>query len=432
MYNKDIAGKRLLLVGGVASAYDLIELARRNHVFLGVADYNKDTSIKRAADAAYDIDVTDIDAVVELYQREKYDGIISNFSDMLAPFVTQAAEQIGRYVPYTVEQLKMSTDKEFFKKTCMAYGVSVPKLYTMNVSDEESMGAVELPVIVKPVDGSGSKGIVICHTKEELAVGYTNAVQASRSGRAIVEQYLPYDEINVTYIAQNGDIQLAAIHDRYFNTQQKDVVRVPDMYIYPSRYTNIYMEKYNEPVIHMLKSLGIKNGSLFMQACVKDEVVYFYEAGMRLNGCKTYDILEVENDFNTFERLIRFALTGDMGQHCVFTPKMNKWYATWNVVAKPGAVINEFRGLEELNSYPWMIGTKIRYRIGDQVPANSKGTLLQLLGRFHLWAETKEQLIERIDHMQTLFDAMDDEGESVLLTPHDVDDLKQRIDYGFK
>lgn len=429
MYNKDIAGKRLLLIGGVASAYDLIELARRNHVFLGVADYNKDTSIKRAADAAYDIDVTDIDAVVELYRREKYDGIISNFSDMLAPFVTRAAEQIGGYVPYTVEQLKMSTDKEFFKQTCMTYGVSVPKQYTFNVNDEESMGAVKMPVIIKPVDGSGSKGIVICHKKEELAGGYANAVLASRSGRAIVEQYLPYDEINVTYIAQNGDIQLAAIHDRYFNTQQEDVVRVPDMYIYPSRYTNIYMEKYNEPVIHMLKSLGVKNGSLFMQACVRDEGVYFYEAGMRLNGCKTYDILEVENDFNTFERLIRFALTGDMGQHCVFTPRMNKWYATWNVVARPGAVIKEFRGLEELNSYPWMIGTKIRYRIGDQVPVNSKGTLLQLLGRFHLWAETKEQLFERIEHMQTLFGAVDVEGKNALLTPHDVENLRQKIDY---
>ncbi len=432
MYNKDIAGKRLLLVGGVASAYDLIQLAGRNHIFLGVADYNKDTSIKRAADAAYDIDVTDIDAVERLYRDEKYDGIISNFSDMLSPFVTRLADRIGGFAPYTVEQLRMSTDKEFFKKTCLQYGVSVPEQFEVDVKDERSLDAVELPVIVKPVDGSGSKGIVVCHTKEELVSGYAAAAQASRSGRAIAEQYLPYDEINVTYIAQNGDIQLAAIHDRYFNTEQEDVVRVPDMYIYPSRYTDIYLEKYNEPVIHMLKSIGIKNGSLFMQACVRDNVVYFYEAGMRLNGCKTYDILEVENDFNTFERLIRFALTGDMGPHCEFTPRMNKWYATWNVVANPGAVIKAFRGLEELQSYPWMTGTKIRYRIGDQVPADSRGTLLQLLGRFHLWAETKEQLLERIDHMQTLFDAVDEEGKSALLTPHDVEDLRKKIDYDLR
>lgn len=75
---------------------------------------------------------------------------------------------------------------------------------------------------------------------------------------------------------------------------------------------------------------------------------------------------------------------------------------------------------------------QIRYRIGDQVPADSRGTLLQLLGRFHLWAETKEQLLERIDHMQTLFDAVDEEGKSALLTPHDVEDLRKKIDYDLR
>ena len=429
MYNKDIAGKKILLVGGVASAYDLINIARRNHVFIGVADYNKQTLVKRAADAAHDISVTDVNAVVDLCRTEKYDGIISNFSDMLSPYVTQIADRIGGHVPYTVEQLRMSTDKEYFKETCRRYGVNVSKEYKVDIKDEASLDAVQMPAIVKPVDGSGSRGITVCRTKEELVRGYAKAEKASRSGRVIVEEYLPYDEINVTYIAQNGEIQLAAIHDRYFNTEHRDAVPVPDMYIYPSRYTDIYLMDYNATVIHMLKSLGIRNGSLFMQACVKDNVVYFYEAGMRLNVCKTYDILEVENDFNTFERLLRFALVGDMGKHCVFTPKMKKWYATWNIVAKPGAVIKEFRGLEELNSYPWMISTNIRYNVGDQVPENSKGTLLQLLGRFHLWAETKEELIERIDIMQTLFKAFDSHGEDALMAPHDIEDLRNRIDY---
>lgn len=429
MYNKDIANKKLLLVGGVGSAFDLINLARRNNVFIGVADYNKNTAIKRAADVSYDIDVTNVDAVVKLVKEEHYDGIISNFSDMLSPFVTMMSEKLGFNVPYTVEQLKMSTDKQYFKDMCIKYHVSVPKEYRLNLENTEYVNNINFPVIVKPVDGSGSKGITICHTEEELKIGYENAIKKSRTGKAIIEQYISADEINVTYIAQNGDIQLAAIHDRYFNTQQKDVVRVPDMYIYPSRYTNLYIEKYNDTVINMLKALGIQNGSLFMQACVQNDVVYFYEAGMRLNGCKTYDILEVENDFNTFERLLRFALTGEMGKKCVFTPKMNKWYATWNVVAKPGAVIKEFHGLDELNSYPWMISTNIRYKEGDRIPVDSKGTLIQLLGRFHLWADTKEQLIERIDIMQSLFKAVDVNGEDALLTPHDINDLKMKINY---
>lgn len=429
MLDTDLSGKRLLLVGGVGSALDLITLARRNGVFIGVADYNKDTSVKRAADAAYDINVTDVDQVVDLYEKERFDGIISNFSDMLSPFVTQAAERVGAYVPFTVEQLRMSTDKKFFKKTCMKYGVSVPKVYQIDAEEDIDKTKIDYPVIVKPVDGSGSKGISICKNREELRTGVQKAFATSRHNEIIVEQCIQQDEINVTYIAQNGDIQLAAIHDRYLNMKQDGSVKVPDLYVYPSRYTDLFIEKYNASVIRMLKGIGVKNGSIFMQACVKDNVVYFYEAGMRLNGCKTYQILEVENDYNTFEHLLNFALTGNMGEHCNFNPKFKRWYATWNVIGKPGAVVDRFVGLEEMKSYPWLIQAAIRYLRGDMIPANSKGTLIQLIARIHIYGDTKEQLLERLDKIQRLYQTYDPEGQKILIEPHDIDELRKALDY---
>lgn len=429
MLNADLNGKRLLLVGGVGSALDLITLARRNGVFIGVADYNKDTSVKRAADAAYDINVTDVDQVVKLYQDEHFDGMITNFSDMLAPFVNEAAERVGAYVPFTTEQLRMSTDKKFFKKKCLEYGVPVPKEYPIQSVEDIEKVDLDYPVIVKPVDGSGSKGISICNNKDELQNGVKVALETSRHHQIIVEQCIPYDEINVTYIAQDGDIQLAAIHDRYLNKKQDGSVKVPDLYIYPSRYTDIYLKKYNASVIKMLKGIGVKNGSIFMQACVKEGQVFFYEAGIRLNGCKTYQILEVENDYNTFEHLMQYALTGSMGEHHDFNPKFKRWYATWNVIGRPGAVVDRFAGLDEMKSYPWLIQAAIRYLKGDMVPPTSKGTLIQLTARIHLYGDTKDQLIERLDKIQKLYQVYDANGEKVLIEPHDVEELRKDLSY---
>ena len=65
MLDNSLAGKRLLLIGGIAPMTDLIELARRNGVFIGVADYNRGTKIKQIADAAYEIDALDVDALAE-------------------------------------------------------------------------------------------------------------------------------------------------------------------------------------------------------------------------------------------------------------------------------------------------------------------------------------------------------------------------------
>ena len=424
-----LRGKKLLLVGGIGPTADLIELAHRNGVRIGVADYNKDTRIKQMADFQHEVNAVDVDALTELYLHEGYNGIISNFNDMLSPYVARVAERVGAFVPYDVELLRMSTDKKYFKKTCIDYGVQVPREYYINDISQIEKSTIDFPVIVKPVDGSGSKGISICRNRMELSAGYTKALEMSRSGNVIIEDYLPFDEINITYIAQDGDIQLAAIHDRYFNENQQDVMKVPDMYIYPSKYTGLVYEKYNDQILNMLRGIGVKNGSMFIQAIVKEDQVYLYEAGMRLNGCKTYQILEVENDYNTFEHLMQYALTGSMGDYCHFDARLSRWYATWNVVGVPGMTCQSFSGIEELNTYPWLIRNAQTYGSGETIPLTAKGTLVQLVSRIHVYGNTKEQLLEHIDCLQKTFKVKDPDGKDVLMKPHDINDLREKLNY---
>ena len=429
MIIKGLKGKKLLLVGGLNNTVDLIDLAHRNGVTVGVADYNHGTLAKSLADYAHDVNAYDEDAMAELVLSEHYDGVITAFNERLGPIVRKLADRFGMYTPFTVEQLQMSTNKKYFKHTCQKYGVPVPEEYDIHTFEDIHKQKIVYPVIIKPVDAASSVGVTPCYTPEELEKGFEKAKKASKSGDVIVEQYLPYDEINLTYIAQNGDIQLAAIHDRYFNTEQKSATKAPDLYIYPSRYTALILEKYNEKIIAMLKGIGIQNGSLFIQAIVNGEQLYCYEAGMRLNGCKTYQILEVENDYNTFEHLMELALTGSMGEKVNFDPHFKHWYATLNVLGKPGATIAEVCGEKALNSYPWMVHIARRDGVGHTIPLDSAGTLVQDTTRIHVVADTKEELMERIDRTNELFQLLDADGNSIILKPHDIEEVLTGLDY---
>lgn len=429
MLNMDLRGKKLLLIGGINNTADLVELAHRNGVTIGVADYNKNTYLKSIADYAHDISVYDEDAVATLIQEYRYDGIITAFNERLGPVASEIGNKLGLPVPFTVEQLKMSTNKKYFKRTCQKYGVPVPREYVVASLEDIKNADIEYPVIIKPVDSASSVGVTPCHNAAELEAGYKKAIGKSKSGDVIVEQYLPYDEINLTYIAQDGVIQLAAIHDRYFNTAQKSATKAPDLYIYPSRYTDIFLEKYNDLIIHMLEGIGVKNGSLFIQAIMHDGRLYCYEAGMRLNGCKTYQILEYENDYNTFEHLMEFALTGSMGGPTAFSPKFKRWYATLNVLGEPGATIAEYRGIKALETYPWLIHIARRYKEGDTIPADSAGTLVQDTTRIHVVADTKEELMARIAKVNELYQILDPEGRNIILKPHDLDEVLAGLDY---
>ena len=278
MISKSIKGKKLLLVGGLNNTVDLFDLAHRNGVLVGVADYNHGTLAKAMADYAFDVDAYDEDAMVKLVKEENFDGVITAFNERLGPIVRKLADRLGMYTPFSVEQLQMSTNKKYFKHTCQKYGVPVPKEYAIDGIEDIYKQDIEYPVIVKPVDSASSVGVMPCFTQSDLETGYKNAIAHSKRREVIIEQYLPYDEINMTYIAQNGDIQLAAVHDRYFNTEQKSATKAPDLYIYPSRYTNLILEKYNDRIINMLKGIGVQNGSLFIQAVVCRGKLYCYEA----------------------------------------------------------------------------------------------------------------------------------------------------------
>ena len=429
MLIKGLKGKKLLLVGGLNNTIDLIDLAHRNGVTVGVADYNKGTLAKSLADYAHDVNAYDEDAMAQLCMDEHYDGVITAFNERLGPIVRKLADRLGMFTPFTVEQLQMSTNKKYFKHTCQKYGVPVPEEYSIHSLEDIQNQKIAYPVIIKPVDAASSVGVTPCFTSEELEKGFEKAKKASKSGDVIVEQYLPYEEINLTYIAQDGDIQLAAIHDRYFNTEQKSATKAPDPYIYPSRYTDLILEKYNEKIISMLDGIGIRNGSLFIQAIVNGDQLYCYEAGMRLNGCKTYQILEVENDYNTFEHLMELALTGSMGEKVAFDPHFKHWYATLNVLGKPGATIAEVRGEKALNSYPWMVHIARRDGIGHTIPIDSAGTLVQDTTRIHVVADTKEELMERIDRTNELFQLWDADGNSIILKPHDTTAVLAGLNY---
>lgn len=429
MLDVSLCDKKILLLGGINTTADLIHLAHRNRVKVGVADYNKNTYVKGLADYVHDVSAVDEDAIVKLFINEGYDGIISAFNERLGPVVSRIGDKLQKPVPFTVNQLRMSTNKKYFKQMCIKYGVPVPKEYFITSIKDIRESDIDYPVIIKPVDGSSSVGVTPCYSAVELEKGFQKAKRLSKSGDVIVEQYLPYDEINLTYIAQNGDIQLAAIHDRYFNTTQKSATKAPDLYIYPSRYTPLFLQKYNNIILNMLKEIGIKNGSLFIQAIINGDELFCYEAGIRLNGCKTYQILEYENDFNTFERLMEFALTGSMGKKTHFNPRFKRWYATLNVLGQPGATIGGFGGIEALESYPWLIHIARRNRVGDTIPEDSAGTLVQDTTRIHLYADTKEELIERIDKVNELYKIYDLDGNNIILTPHDTQEVLHKLDY---
>lgn len=166
---------------------------RHKSIYTIVADYYpvEKSPAKRIADKAIEVSVTDVDAVVSVIKEDSVDGVIVGFSDMLLPYYAEICEKAGLPCYGTKEQFEILIAKDKYKALCRQFGV--PTIPEYNINDEN----IKYPVLVKPVDSSGSRGITICHNRQELEEAVEKGKQASKTGKVLIERYMDGREVTV-------------------------------------------------------------------------------------------------------------------------------------------------------------------------------------------------------------------------------------------
>lgn len=213
-------------MGGINLACEIVETAKEMGVYTLVTDYLPDSPAKKLADEALMLSTVDVDTIVDFCKENKIDGVFTNFIDAMLPYCQQVCEKLNIPFYLTPEQIEQYGIKDKFKQLCIENNVGAPKRFYIDPENpEKDIDKVEFPVIVKPVDSSGSKGISVCKSKDELRAAFERALSYSRSKNIVVEKYFTGDEVTANYIMNDGNIKLSCIHDRYFNTEQKRIFK---------------------------------------------------------------------------------------------------------------------------------------------------------------------------------------------------------------
>ena len=420
-----LSGKRLLVLGGVIQMVEVVKLAKTYGIEVLVTDYLENSPAKKYADKSFMVSATDVDGVVELCKSEKVDGIVTGYVDLLLPYYAQICEKAGLPCYGSFEIFNIMTDKKLFKK--LYRDNNVPTIKEWTTKEVENNQGIEYPVIVKPTDSSGSRGISVCNNYSELLNGIEKALQFSPSKQYIVEKYMTGKEVVLYYYFQDGNPIFMGMCDRYVCKEQAGVAQLPIAYVFPSKYTDSHLRNTDCAIKQMFKNIGVKNGTMFLQAFIEDDIVYVYEPGYRLNGAREQYVFGPINDAYATKMLIHFALTGKMhteslsqkcdpyicGKHaCVLSP-----------VLKTGRV-DKIIGLDYMKSNPCIFNIAITNDVNSVVSNKEIGTLRQLAYRNAIIADTKEELINVINDVQRNVDWLDEEGNSLMLRQFSTDELE--------
>lgn len=413
---KEFSNKKLLVLGGFQNACDIVTHAQAMGAYVYVADYNPNVPAVGIADKFVEISATDVDGIVEFCKRENIDGVATGFVDILLAPCYQVCKTLGLPCYMTPKMISMSTNKVDFKETCKEHDVPVPQTYLMGAKIPAQLyDAIQYPVFVKPMDASGSRGCGVCHNREDLDAQFATALSFSTSKNAIIEDYLTGREFLLSYIAVNGEYRLLEMFDRYATDDRGSAMNYSDISLSPAPNIDKYLEKADERVQKMFKSLGFTDGLIFLQGYTYDDRVTLYEMGCRLGGAY-YNLEQACLGYNAVDMIVRYALSGKMCNIQDIPLDCHRYNGKYamdvNFLLKEKGTIAKIHAIDEIASLDSCVST-LRYH--DEGFTFASERIVDVATTvFEMVFDSKEDAINQVTFINENYDVTDLNGKSML------------------
>ena len=412
----NLENKTLLLMGGGAYVKGIKKYKDEKKFRIVALGRDSNTPIAKIADKFYHIDTQDVDSVADVVKKENVDGIFVGSSEVnISPAIT-VSERTGCRFYANREQWDIISDKAEFKNLARKFGVPVPCDYHVTADFlPEDMANVKYPVIVKPVDSSGARGMNVCYNEEELKKYYLEALEWSKSKKIVVEELITGGrEVFFHYTIQDGEYSLSMGFTKFkVNSSEREYVSLPIFHMYPSSHIDTYIEKVDEAAQRMFKSIGLKNGIVMLQGFDIDGEFKFFESGYRMGGEQMYVFTDHQNGINSLEMMINYALVGAMSDFPV-KEKDNarfKWPCCNYYIPLKAGIITEVQGLDEVERMENVLNVTKMFNIGDEILDTN--ALERVCMRLHVYGKTADELAKALVKVSATLKILDQNGNEM-------------------
>ena len=391
--------KKILLLGGSAQQIVAIETAKRLGYHTILCDFLPDNPGQYVADKFYLVSTTDKDAVLKVALDEKVDGVLAYASDPAAPTAAYVAEKMELSgSPY--ESVEILCNKDKFRNFLSKNGFCTPKArgYT-SIADalaDIKAGFFKLPVIVKPVDSSGSKGVGRVDCTEEASAKLNYAMSFSRGHRIIVEEYvekLGY-QIAGDGLSIDGKLVFRYFANDHFNSKCVNPF-VPISASFPYEQPKKVQEKIHNEIQRLLTALNMKTSTYnFDMRIDKDYNVYLMEVAPRDGGNYIPDVIKYATGVNLVECSVKAAMGERIDTSSFGEPE--GFYSYFAVHSLKDGILHRVEFTEEAKKH--ILENHIVKKTGDEIKAftGANTTLGCLVMKF----DSFEQMVHMMDHSE--------------------------------
>ncbi len=392
--------KKILLLGGSSQQVIAIETAKKLGYYTVLCDYLSDNPGQYYSDKFYLVSTTDKEAVLRIADEEKISGILAYASDPAAPTAAFVAEKLGLPgSPY--ESVEILCNKDKFRRFLAENDFNTPK--ARGYSDEEeaykalARGRFSFPVIVKPVDSSGSKGVSRIDELSDAKQKLDYAMSFSRGKRIIIEEFVEKFGYQIAGDGLSIDGKLVF---RYFANDHFDPKCVnpfvPISASFPYNMPEGVQDKIHDEIQRLLSLLRMGTTTYnFDMRIDKEYNVYLMEVAPRDGGNYIPDVIKYATGVDLVECSVKAAM-GEKIDDLAFG-KPSGYFAYYAVHSYKDGILDKIEIAPEVER-DHIVETHIIKKKGDEIKAftGANTTLGILLMKF----DSMEQMLYMMDHSE--------------------------------
>jgi biotin carboxylase len=336
----DGARQRLLVLGAGPAQIGLLRAARERDLFVIAVDRDPTAPGFAYADKRAVVSSEDEPGVDRLARAENVDGIISPGADWPVGIAARVAGRMGLPHPIDGATAVLATTKSRQRERLAAAGVPQPRLLDEPVA----------PCVVKAPDRQGQRGLTFVRTDAELPGAIEAALQASRNGTYIVEEYVDGPEVTVNAVSVDGVFHPLLVTDRL--TAEPPAFGVALAHVWPCVDSTQALEAARAAA----EALGIRNGPTYTQIRLGEDGARVVELAARLGGGHDAELVEALTGVRLNDLALDFALGEEV---CVGTTQALRGGGCVLFLVAPEGVMREVTGVEQARAADGVLDVRI-------------------------------------------------------------------------
>ena len=304
--------KRLLLLGGAHYLRPVIREAHALGLYVITCDYLPDNSAHKLSDQYCNVSIVDKEAVLAAARELHIDGVMSFACDPGVVTAAYVAEQLGLPSVGSYEAVSILQNKGRFRAFLREHGFNVPwaKSYTDPAAALADASAFPWPMIVKPVDTAGSKGVSRVDSAGDLRRAINHALDYSLSGAFIVEQFIPQQgySSDTDCFSVDGRLVYCSFDEQRFDSGAENPY-TPAAYAWPSTMPAPIQDELRAELQRLITLLGLGTSVYNIETRMgADGKAYIMEVSPRGGGNRLSEVLELATGVKLVQNAVRAAV----------------------------------------------------------------------------------------------------------------------------